>query len=330
MKNLFKIASVGLLAAATVACCRQAPKEVVDATQALNETSKGCTPVYASAQYQEAKGAVDHLNDLVANKKCRAARKEAPAAMAKVKAANEASAAEQARAKSAAEASLAAARQAVKASEEGVAAQAAAGRSANETLNAWVTKSEGECIQGELRALGSPVTVAEMAPAAHQKAKAKLEEADGLMAESPCNYYKVREAADEALSLAKKARAEAEAEVARINAEKERKVEAVEQAMKSKPCTYTVQKGDCLWKIAAKDFIYNNPFLWPLIWDANRGLIKDHPDLIYPKWEFRINRTFTADDAKKAEKTARNHKWEPAAPAAPAAVTTAPPETPAK
>jgi nucleoid-associated protein YgaU len=48
--------------------------------------------------------------------------------------------------------------------------------------------------------------------------------------------------------------------------------------------TYTVgtwkQDRDCLWNIAAKPKIYNNPFLWPKIWEDNRGQIKN-PDLLY-------------------------------------------------
>jgi nucleoid-associated protein YgaU len=37
---------------------------------------------------------------------------------------------------------------------------------------------------------------------------------------------------------------------------------------------------DCLWNIAAKPKIYANPFLWPKIWEDNRGQIKN-PDIIY-------------------------------------------------
>jgi nucleoid-associated protein YgaU len=36
---------------------------------------------------------------------------------------------------------------------------------------------------------------------------------------------------------------------------------------------------DCLWNISKKKQIYNSPFLWPKIWQANRDQIKD-PDLI--------------------------------------------------
>ena len=47
----------------------------------------------------------------------------------------------------------------------------------------------------------------------------------------------------------------------------------------AKPMTYTVKKGDCLWKIAGK--VYNNPFKWGRIYRANKGKIKN-PNRIYP------------------------------------------------
>ena len=37
---------------------------------------------------------------------------------------------------------------------------------------------------------------------------------------------------------------------------------------------------DCLWNISKKKNIYDSPFLWPKIWQANRERIKD-PDIIH-------------------------------------------------
>ncbi len=44
---------------------------------------------------------------------------------------------------------------------------------------------------------------------------------------------------------------------------------------------------DCLWNIAKKPKIYNNPFLWPKIWQGNRDQIKN-PDVIHPGQKLKI------------------------------------------
>lgn len=44
--------------------------------------------------------------------------------------------------------------------------------------------------------------------------------------------------------------------------------------------TYTVVKGDCLWKIAKK--FYGNGSKYTVIYNANRGVIGGNPNLIYP------------------------------------------------
>jgi len=49
--------------------------------------------------------------------------------------------------------------------------------------------------------------------------------------------------------------------------------------------TYTVQKGDSLWKIA-KEF-YGKGSEWGRIHEANKDVIKN-PDLIQPGWTLRI------------------------------------------
>ena len=51
--------------------------------------------------------------------------------------------------------------------------------------------------------------------------------------------------------------------------------------------TYEVVKGDHLWGIAGKDSIYDDPYMWPRIYRANRDAIKD-PDLIYPRQQLSV------------------------------------------
>lgn len=46
------------------------------------------------------------------------------------------------------------------------------------------------------------------------------------------------------------------------------------------PTTYTVKKGDCLWKIA-KQF-YGNGSAYTKIYEQNKGVVGGNPNLIYP------------------------------------------------
>jgi len=53
--------------------------------------------------------------------------------------------------------------------------------------------------------------------------------------------------------------------------------------------SYTVLRGDYLWKISGNPDIYGDPMQWMKIYTYNRELIKD-PDLIYPDWVLKIPR----------------------------------------
>lgn len=77
----------------------------------------------------------------------------------------------------------------------------------------------------------------------------------------------------------------------------------VKKTENAKPRIYVVQyyetNKDCLWRIADK--VYNDPFLWPRIYMANRDKIKN-PDLIFPGQRLVIPAIDTAKtvDKKKA------------------------------
>lgn len=65
--------------------------------------------------------------------------------------------------------------------------------------------------------------------------------------------------------------------------------QAEEKGKAAVPPSYTVVKGDYLWKIAAKDDIYGDAYAWTRIYTSNRDLIKD-PNLIFPNQVFQIPR----------------------------------------
>lgn len=62
-----------------------------------------------------------------------------------------------------------------------------------------------------------------------------------------------------------------------------------EKGKPAEPDTYTVMRGDYLWRIAGKSDIYGDAYAWMRIYTSNTDQIKD-PDLIYPDQRFRIPR----------------------------------------
>lgn len=71
--------------------------------------------------------------------------------------------------------------------------------------------------------------------------------------------------------------------------------------------TYRVLGGETLWTIAARNDIYADALLWPLIYQANRDQIKD-PRQIYPKQSLAIPRQVSDQDRQEARQRARESK----------------------
>lgn len=66
-------------------------------------------------------------------------------------------------------------------------------------------------------------------------------------------------------------------------------LQAEEKGKPAEPDTYTVMRGDYLWKIASKSEIYSDPYAWSRIYTSNTDQIKD-ANLIYVDQVFRIPR----------------------------------------
>ena len=91
-----------------------------------------------------------------------------------------------------------------------------------------------------------------------------------------------------------------------LKAQAENRMSQCEEMLKrwqSLPKSYTVKRGDTLWGISSKSYIYGDPWQWPLIYKANRDKIKN-PHLIYPKEVLKIPRDITCKDIIEARREA--------------------------
>jgi len=86
-----------------------------------------------------------------------------------------------------------------------------------------------------------------------------------------------------------------------------KKKAAAKKAKKIDPslCTeYVVKKGDCLWWIAKYKDVYNDPFMWQIIYDNNKDKIKN-PNRIYPGQKLLIpKKGYKLDEIKMIRKKA--------------------------
>jgi len=114
--------------------------------------------------------------------------------------------------------------------------------------------------------------------------------------------------------LANKAEDAAAEAIAALQSTETMAVEETEEApaaeMEESPYIggYLVVSGDNLWSISGQDTIYGDPYMWPLIYKANSGQIKD-ADLIYPGQYFYIPKAKGADRGAAIEHARNRGAW---------------------
>lgn len=114
---------------------------------------------------------------------------------------------------------------------------------------------------------------------------------------------------DEAISLARKAKAQAEIALKQAEIEKARfSANHGASTLGFSSDDYTVILGDNLWDISAKGSVYGNPYQWPLIYKANVGQIKD-ADLIYAEQVFSIPSASSADVSAAVQHAKTRGAW---------------------
>ncbi|RLD17404.1 MAG: hypothetical protein DRI36_03900 [Caldiserica bacterium] len=140
---------------------------------------------------------------------------------------------------------------------------------AQEAINNAESKIE------ELKSIGGDIT----------EPQSLLDEAKKLFEEG--KYKEAKEKAIKAYNVASKLYDEI------IEARKKLEEMAKKEEKSKLPTTYTVgtweKDRDCLWNISKKKYIYNDPWKWKRIYQANKNKIKN-PDLIYPGQVLKIPR----------------------------------------
>lgn len=138
--------------------------------------------------------------------------------------------------------------------------------------------------------------------AQHLLSKAQNDLKAGDFEEAQIEAIAAREAAREAVTISQAKQTE---QTEQIKTEPAKPVQ--KQTVPPEPITYVVSPNDSLWKIAAKDSVYGNPWLWPLILKNNSSLIK-RADQISPGLILSIEREPSVVDIDIATQHAKQRR----------------------
>jgi len=139
-----------------------------------------------------------------------------------------------------------------------------------------------------------------------QKAHQQLAEIPELTEEGKVNLLEQEK--ERALGRLKAAEiialAEKEAEKIKTRARIEAAKLRYEEFERIYPSTYKVKKGETLIDIAQRREIFNDKFMWPLIYKANRDQMRD-PQVVFPGQILSIPRELTFEEIIEARKQAQ-------------------------
>ena len=157
-------------------------------------------------------------------------------------------------------------------------------------------KGELEALNSQIAALNAEIlqlvaaTQAEI-DAFGQKLDGFIRQLEGLMAMAPEEIFhhrgEIGEIAEEVAAMKQNLIAALPKIAAKIDRVEALIADLSARSPRQITTTYEVVKGDHLWGIAGKDSIYDDPYMWPRIYRANRDAIAD-PDLIYPRQELSV------------------------------------------
>ncbi|MEW5806882.1 MAG: LysM peptidoglycan-binding domain-containing protein [Acidobacteriota bacterium] len=136
-----------------------------------------------------------------------------------------------------------------------------------------------------------------------------IEQADEARASTECRHHESMALLRKSMEAPLLARERAIAERERIRREEEERrrleVKEVPSSPREETKIWVVRQGESLWKISSNVEIYGDPFMWPLIFWANRSQIKD-PNIIYYGQNLKIPRNFKKEEMEEAIKRAKS------------------------
>lgn len=146
-----------------------------------------------------------------------------------------------------------------------------------------LTLQKGEVLREEVKRLKALKLEEQRRQAAELAARLKEEQ---LM----------REAAEAEERLRKEEQKQAE-----VESSSSQKTTVVRETAVARPTSYTVRRGETLPQIAARNEIYNDASLWPIIYRANRDQIRD-PKHLWPGQTLKVPRNFSHVEAVEAKR----------------------------
>ena len=81
---------------------------------------------------------------------------------------------------------------------------------------------------------------------------------------------------------------------------------ALSEELRNSQKRHKVGRGESLWTISAREDIYANPFLWPLIWQTNKDTVKN-PSNVREGQVLKIRPNPTVNEVVEAVTYAREH-----------------------
>ncbi|HUX06008.1 MAG TPA: hypothetical protein VMX35_01740 [Acidobacteriota bacterium] len=322
---LLLITVMGIALVASSGCCRKPPKEVGEAEAAVAKAEEACAKEYAPGDYQKAYDKLSMAQKLAEDRKCKPSRAAALEAIELAAAAEESAKAKEAALNTEADKLIADAQAEIEKIKSAYAdLERKKTKVAQERKDALQVAVDKDFAKFEVKMdLAEPKV--DPAPLNIVKGvEATIADAKKMRAEGKCNLLdvvaKLKTISFGNAMAAIEANSKALDQLI-LDIKETLKIKTAEWVDKQpKFWEHDVVKGECLWKIAANENYYGDPFKWPLIWwenqwtedkaqsltkDQSFHLIKD-PDLIFPGQHFKFNMKPEEADVTRAIDYAKN------------------------